>query len=257
MFICTRTYSYPPFFVYLYPHLQLSPFIRSFLPVHKVIPLCFPDCQDIYLQGHSTSGVYYIKPKHAKHADQVYCEISADTGYTVFQRRTDGTVSFNRGWLEYKFGFGNLYGDHWLGNQALNLLTSQQNYILRVDIWDWEGNMYFAEYSTFGVDNSSQEFQLHIGGYSGTAGDSLNFHNDMKFSTEDLDNDLHMRNCAAENKGGWWYNSCYMANLNGMYHAAWYSQEESAFADGMVWFTIKSSDKYSVRKVDMKLRRPR
>ena len=55
-------------------------------------------------------------------------------------------------------------------------------------------------------------------------GDSLSYHDEMAFSTEDSDNDLHRRNCAVDNKGGWWYHSCYSSNLNGIYHTGWYSQ---------------------------------
>ena len=39
-----------------------------------------------------------------------------------------------------------------------------------------------------------------MGGFTGSAGDSLSYHNMMAFSTEDVDNDLHERHCAAENK---------------------------------------------------------
>ena len=37
----------------------------------------------------------------------------------------------------------------------------------------------------------------------------------MKFSTPDNDNDKNGgHNCAAYNKSGWWYNSCYYININ-------------------------------------------
>ena len=45
------------------------------------------------------------------------------------------------------------------------------------------------------------------------------YHNGMQFSTIDVDNDLRSgENCAADEKfGGWWFNSCADANLNGRY----------------------------------------
>ncbi|KAK3576114.1 hypothetical protein CHS0354_028012 [Potamilus streckersoni] len=221
------------------------------LEAYKSLP---QDCQDIYDYGFRSSGVYQIKPSNATYLDNVYCEMVNGSGLTVFQRRADGLLSFNNGWLEYKVGFGNLYGDFWIGNDILHGITSQKNYALRVDMWDWEGNKAYAEYFMFIVDGESSKYMLHVSGYNGDAGDSLSYHNLMKFSTKDLDNDLHMRNCAADNKAGWWYNQCYSSHLNGVYHKGWYPGQ-STFADGIVWYTLKSSERYSLRKVEMKLRR--
>lgn len=39
----------------------------------------------------------------------------------------------------------------------------------------------------------------------------------MKFSTRDQDNDNSKSNCVAEYQGGWWFNACYYAYLNGPY----------------------------------------
>ena len=41
--------------------------------------------------------------------------------------------------------------------------------------------------------------------------DFMAFHNRQQFNTYDKDND----NCAFVDQGGWWYNDCYTANLNG------------------------------------------
>ena len=45
------------------------------------------------------------------------------------------------------------------------------------------------------------------------------YHNGMQFTTIDVDNDLvSFGNCAVGDKyGGWWFNSCADANLNGLY----------------------------------------
>ena len=48
-------------------------------------------------------------------------------------------------------------------------------------------------------------YLLHISGFTGTAGDAMDYHNGMKFSTRDRDNDNWNKNCADETEGGWWY----------------------------------------------------
>lgn len=61
-------------------------------------------------------------------------------------------------------------------------------------------------------------------GYSGNVGDFLGYYNGMKFSIEDIDNDLNMCNCVVENRVGWWFDFCYFSNFNGVYYKGWYIQ---------------------------------
>ena len=82
---------------------------------------------------------------------------------------------------------------------------------------DKNGNSAYASYSTFYIGNSTTDYTLHVSGYNGTAGDSLTYHNLMKFTTKDDDNDLSNINCAIGYGGAWWYNFCYDSNLNGRY----------------------------------------
>ena len=56
------------------------------------------------------------------------------------------------------------------------------------------------------VEGEGQGYLLHIGGFKGTAGHSMSYHNGMKFTTLDRDNDKSRVNCAQYYKGGWWIN---------------------------------------------------
>uniref|UniRef100_A0A8C1E0Z4 Fibrinogen gamma chain n=2 Tax=Cyprinus carpio TaxID=7962 RepID=A0A8C1E0Z4_CYPCA len=94
-----------------------------------------------------TSGLYYVKPARAPEALLVYCEIdSFGRGWTVLQRRRDGSVDFNKKWIQYKEGFGYLSPDDrtefWLGNEKIYLLSVQSSvsYVLRIEMVDWDGN---------------------------------------------------------------------------------------------------------------------
>ncbi|XP_069600493.1 fibrinogen-like protein 1 isoform X7 [Ranitomeya imitator] len=190
--------------------------------------------------------------------------MSEGGGWTVFQRRSDGTQNFYRNWTDYKQGFGDfttVMGEYWLGNDNLHFLTLQDDYILRIDLWDFEGQRRYADYKSFRVGDEESAYQISCGEYSGTAGDSLTGgfnpevqwwanHNGMKFSTWDRDNDNYEENCAVEDKGGWWYNRCHSTNLNGLYYKGPYTSNTD---DGVIWYTWHGWW-YSLKYVAMKIR---
>ena len=99
---------------------------------------------------------------------EVYCDQeTAGGGWTVFQKRRDGSVDFYRPWDDYKRGFGNLNGEFWLGLDKINRLTVSGRYKLRVDLEDLQGSTAFAEYSSFAVTSERTKYQLSLGSYSG------------------------------------------------------------------------------------------
>lgn len=188
----------------------------------------------------------------------------------MIQQRMNGSLNFNRTWQDYKRGFGSLNdqgeGNFWLGNDYLHLLTRKGS-TLRVELEDWAGRGAYAEYR-FRVGSEAEGYALHVSGYRGTAGDALQegwaeegpeftAHAGMRFSTFDSDADRWDENCAEVYGGGWWYNSCQAANLNGVYYpgGAYDPRDNSPYEveNGVVWAPFRGDD-YSLRAVRMKIR---
>ncbi|KAM3859235.1 angiopoietin-4-like [Diretmus argenteus] len=224
------------------------------------------DCTQIKtLSPRAASGVYVIQPPGVKAPFKVYCEMLADGGWTVFQRRSGGEVSFNRKWAAYKNGFGNLRKDHWLGLTRVFSLTKTtgKRWTMRVNLWDHEGGVAFAEYSDFRLGSHSEAFKLHVGEYRGDAGDAIRGayagidQNGFGFSTTDRDNDgcdpcifgdIAENKCSFSEGGGWWFSRCGSASLNGDWHPV---GNHLGWASGLHWLTWKGPAPYSARATRM------
>ncbi|XP_072242968.1 fibrinogen C domain-containing protein 1-like [Leuresthes tenuis] len=213
------------------------------------------DCSDIKESGVSEDGVYSVYPPHNPDGFMVYCDMTTDGGgWTVIQRRDDGSVNFFRGWEAYRDGFGTTTGEHWLGLQRIYSLTRSGGFELRIDMADFDNATAFAHYSDFsvGLDSVNPEedgYPLIVDGYSGTAGDSLLKHSGMRFTTKDRDQDQSENNCAAYYQGAWWYRNCHTSNLNGQYLRGGHA----SYADGVEWSSW-TGWQYSLRFTEMKIR---
>ncbi|CAC5408523.1 Fibrinogen-like protein A [Mytilus coruscus] len=133
----------------------------------------------------------------------VYVEVDHYRG--VIQRRIDGSENFRRTWVEYENGFGDLQNEFWLGNKYLHVLTSSGSYKVRVELVNTNGNMYYAKYSTFAIDDAASRYKLTMYGYSGNAGSWMGHNNGKYFWTFDRDNDGEGNNNCAASNNGWWY----------------------------------------------------
>ena len=218
------------------------------LPVGRVA-----DCYDAMLRGANKSGVYTIHPINASNSFNVYCEMETDGGgWTVLLKRREGGVDFYLNWAEYKNGFGDLEGEHWLGLENMHLLTHQSSdpSQLRVDLEDWEGNTAFAKYNKFSVGDEPSGYTLSVSLYqfSSTAGNSLTYHNGQKFLTPDRDGD---NVCVVGNHAPWWYKSCYNSLLTGVYYT--YDVRRYSGPYGIIWIHWKGN-RYSLRVADMKIK---
>ncbi|XP_070173734.1 ficolin-1-A-like [Littorina saxatilis] len=160
------------------------------------------------------SGVVIIYPDNSTPLP-VYCDQVTDGGgWTVFQRRQDASVDFYRNWTSYQNFFGDLTGNFWLGLDALHMLTSRQQYELRVDLMKWDNTTGYATYNNFSISNSSDNYRLNYNTFTGgNAGDSLYYNRGLQFTTWDRDN----HTCAQRLHAAWWYGHCSHASLNGEY----------------------------------------
>ncbi|KAM7027980.1 fibrinogen-like protein 1 [Passerculus sandwichensis] len=215
---------------------------------------CPIDCASVYSNGLRRSGIYSILPAVRGIPIEVLCEMDTEGGgWTVIQRRQDGSVDFNRTWNEYKEGFGDLNGEFWLGNDNIHRMTSQGDYSLRIDLEDWNNKHKHAFYQVFSIEDEENFYRLHVDGFSGTVEDSFAWYHDKRsFSTPDSGNI-----CAEISHGGWWYHQCFFSNLNGVYYKGGrYSIKNRKMLgpDGIVWYSWKDTDYYSLRKVVMMIR---
>ena len=232
---------------------------------------------DIYALGHTESGVYRIyepndysdvntspfRSSRVRQSVTVFCDMDTTQshgvrGWTVFQRRKDGSENFYRGWADYQNGFGDPRGEFWLGNDNLALITGgPKRYELRVDLEDWSNEKRFAVYSNFHVASIDTFYRLTLGSYAlGDAGDSLYHVNNRYFSTLYVDHDNNNnRVCAYETQSGFWFynryghDECGYAALNNPYHP----NSVSLSGKGIYWQTWHGNE-YSLKFTEMKIR---
>ncbi|CAG2214195.1 Angiopoietin-related protein 1,Ficolin-1-A,Angiopoietin-1,Fibrinogen C domain-containing protein 1,Ryncolin-1,Tenascin-N,Angiopoietin-related protein 7,Angiopoietin-related protein 6,Ficolin-3,Fibrinogen C domain-containing protein 1-B,Fibroleukin,Fibrinogen-like protein 1,Ficolin-1,Ficolin-1-B,Angiopoietin-4,Tenascin-R,Ryncolin-2,Techylectin-5B,Fibrinogen C domain-containing protein 1-A,Microfibril-associated glycoprotein 4,Fibrinogen-like protein A,Ryncolin-3,Angiopoietin-2,Tenascin-X,Ficolin-2,Tenascin len=164
----------------------------------------------------------------------------------VIQRRKDGNTNFYRGWQDYKIGFGDQTEEFWLGNEKIHKLTTGERYQLRIELQDWNNDTKYALYNTFNLGNEASGYKLTIGGYSGTAGDSMIYSNGATFGTKDENA------CAKSKFGAWWYKGCTHSNLNGEYLRG--KTTGLASYRGVTWYHWTGVN-HSLKKSEMMIRK--
>jgi hypothetical protein len=183
---------------------------------------------------------HLISPEHG-----MPIPTTCENGWTLIQRRLDGSLDFNRNYEEYASGFGEPSGEFWIGNEALHRLTQNNCSSLRIEMIDIEDNEWYAEYGRFKIYPDQDGFRINIDEYSGNAGDAMEYQNGMEFSTVERDRDDSRTNCAANYEGGWWFSHCQHANLNGKYSL------------GLTWFNSLENKRIEIAKSKMMMRENR
>ena len=190
--------------------------VDGFPAVCSVSGSCCKVKDNLKFSLNTLSGVYNTNfCGICKLAVQGYCDAYSDGGgWLVVQRRKDGSVSFNRGWVEYEEGFGDLNGEFWYGLTSLHCLTSQGQWELHIDLTHTNGTKTYLHYKQFTIGSASDDYPLQISQYKGiypidpfyySSGHTLN---GMKFTTKDRENDKYSsNNCAVSGSGnnnnGW------------------------------------------------------
>lgn len=189
------------------------------------------DCLALYQTGQTCSGVYTIYPTGGAKTD-VVCDMKImGGGWTLIQNRFDGSEHFNRTWSDYKNGFGSAVGEYWIGNDVIHELTKNSS-SLYISITLKNGTTFFELYEIFSISSEADNYRLSIGGQAtGTLGNRMtqipggNDINGAMFCTLDRDNDNYINgHCARNHSGGWWFNICHDAYLNGPYGSPSWNQ---------------------------------
>ena len=206
-----------------------KPGARLFSKVH------LKDCAHLYRDGNRRSGLYEIRsPLHPQRPFKVYCNMELDGGgWTVFQRRYDGSVEFKtRTWAEYREGFGNAPGEYWLGNEVVHRLTTSETYDYMVWAKAFDGVTAKRKLLRFKLGNEQSGYRFNHEGmapgyenqpiYAGVYSNSNM--NGSSFKT------YEQGGCALIH-GAWWFLACHSYAMNGPYPPS----ATVVGASGIIW----------------------
>ena len=157
--------------------------------------------------GNTTDGVYTIYPDGLSPV-KVFCEQS---GWTRVLNRIENALNFNKSWAEYKNGFGEILGNHWLGLEKMRDFISLKPTKMRFECTkNTFVILFMLDWVKIGTE--SEKYQLVFGNYTYRNFDpavSFPSINGSNFSTYDKDQDTSSQvNCATEYNSGWWFRGC-------------------------------------------------
>ena len=235
------------------------------MQIQQEIIVCFAHSQMMQFFPKALTGVFELKVFRAPPLTPftppptyiaARCDMETDGGgWMVIQRRVaNGTVNFTRDWDDYACGFGDMDGEFWYGLDNIHYLTTRDDVELRIDmVMEDDGSELTWTYQTFTVAGPDEEYRLTIDRGQGAGVDAMAYHNGQRYSTYDNDNDQASKNCAYSHQGGWWYNDCYRANLNGPHELPSTPGVSSTYAR-LIWndgsFRDVSSSEMKIRVKD-------
>ncbi|XP_036899496.1 angiopoietin-related protein 3 isoform X2 [Sturnira hondurensis] len=171
--------------------------------------------------------------------------------WTLIQHRIDGSQNFNETWENYRYGFGRLDGEFWLGLERIYSIVKQSNYILRIELEDWKDTKHYIEY-TFHLGNHETNYKLRLTEMKGNVPSILPENKDLVFSTWDHKAQGHFL-CPESYSGGWWWHDvCEENNLNGKYNTP-RAKTKPERRRGICWKS-QNGRLYSIKSTKMLIR---
>ena len=151
---------------------------------HIVYFLLATSCAQLYESGVRENAEYTIDPQDGKGPFNVLCDMTGGGGWTVIQKRFNGSINFNRHWTDYKNGFGNFGSEFWLGLNEIHRLTSTESNTLKIVLESFDNEYRHATYSPFKVGDEGDSFNLTAKNYAGEyevfSSFSLTFHEQLR-----------------------------------------------------------------------------
>ena len=165
----------------------------------------FPmSCYDLQQLGDEESGIRTIYPwrSYPNLGQIVYCDQKTDGGgWTLIQKRgnsswADWAEDFQKTWIEYQFGFGNIAEDFWLGNEIIHEMTSTSLQELRIEFYQIKSKeTKWGKWKYFHVADADEKFQIKVGRFYGNSTNILKDANRKYFSTRDEVNGRNAQGC--------------------------------------------------------------
>ena len=208
----------------------------------------YQDCLDAFLDSNTADGVYHIHPVGGT-PTTAWCDMT-NGGWTVIQRRMDGSEDFERLWAEYAAGFGSRSGEYWLGLENMHYLTIQpSSLVIELETFPGTDPLTSVEtYSNFSIGDSSTNYTLHVSGFEPSAQDCnvytpsghfAQVQNGLEFSTADHETVFYAGSwCSWNTRSGWWHDAiCFPYSLNGFYHQVGYTPLNGFYYENIAWYT--------------------
>nr|AXF50190.1 fibrinogen-related protein 1 [Physella acuta] len=195
--------------------------------------------------------VITVTPNDGLGGIKVLCDVRVPgDGWTVFQKRFNGSVDFYEDYAAYENGFGNVDGgEFWLGLKNIRrlLLENNDENTLRIDMTEQGTGFNFTRvYPVFMLGDESGSYTLFLDGYD-DGGTGMSANSGARFSTFDKDTS---GGCPSSLRiAGWWFETgCGYVNLNGLYGL-------SGGEASMFWYEIYNHPRHSMSRTEMKFKR--